>query len=136
MKIFLDTSALVAYYNEDDTLHQAAAKIMGQFLGGEIPVTKFFISDYVFDETVTVLECLLGKHDLAMEVGEALKGSARTMRLHVDEPTFQASWELFRNTRGVSFTDCTSFALMKSFGLQAAFTFDRHFRKAGITTIP
>ncbi len=69
MKIFLDTSALVSYYNEDDTLHNAAAKVMGQFRRGEMPVTKFFFSAYVFDETMTVLECVLGKHDLAVQVG-------------------------------------------------------------------
>ncbi len=136
MKIFLDTSALVSYYNEDDIQHKAAAKVMGQFLRGETLVTKFFFSDYVFDETVTVLECVVGKHDLAIQVGEALKTSPRTMRLHVDEAAFEASWDLFRNTRGASFTDCTSFILIKSYGLQAAFTFDQHFRKAGITTIP
>lgn len=136
MKIFLDTSALVSYYNEDDSSHGAACKVMNKFLTGEMPVTKFFISDYVLDETVTVIECVLGKHDLAIEVGEALRASPRTMMLRVDEPTFEASWKLFRGMRGVSFTDCTSFVLIRSLGLQAAFTFDRHFRKAGIRTIP
>ncbi len=136
MKIFLDTSALVSYYNEDDSSHGAASQIMNKFLTGEMPVTKFFISDYVLDETVTVIECVLGKHDLAIEVGEALRASPRTMMLRVDESTFEASWKLFRGMRGVSFTDCTSFVLIRSLGLQVAFTFDRHFRKAGIRTIP
>jgi len=136
VKIFLDTSALVAYYNEDDSSHDAASQVMNEFLTGKIPVTKFFISDYIFDETVTVIECVLRKHDLALQVGEALRTSPRTMMLHVDEPTFEASWKLFRNTRDASFTDCTSFVLMKSLGIQAAFTFDSHFKKAGIKKIP
>lgn len=136
MKIFLDTSGLVAYYNEDDSSHDAANEVMSKFLSGETPVTKFFISDYVFDETVTVIECVLGKHDLAVEVGEALRTSTRTMMLRVDQTTFEASWQLFRGMRDASFTDCTSFVLIKSLGLQAAFSFDRHFKKAGIKTIP
>lgn len=136
MKIFLDTSALIAYYNEDDSLHDAADEAMSKFLSGEILLTKFFTSDYVLDETVTVIECVLGKHDLAIEVGDALRTSPRTMMLHVDEPTVEASWKLFRGMRDVSFTDCTSFVLMRALGLQAAFTFDRHFKKAGFKTIP
>jgi predicted nucleic acid-binding protein len=136
VKIFLDTSALVAYYNRDDSLHDAATGVMNEFLSGKIPVTKFFVSDYVFDETVTVIECVLRKHDLALEVGEALRASPRTMILRVDEPIFEASWKLFRNTSDASFTDCTSFVLIKSLGIQAAFTFDGHFKKAGIRTIP
>jgi predicted nucleic acid-binding protein len=136
VKVFLDTSALVAYYNEDDSLHEAADEAMSKFLSGEIPLTKFFATDYVFDETVTVIECVLGKHDLAIEVGEALRTSSRTMMLHVDEPTLEASWKLFRIMRDVSFTDCTSFVLMRTLGLQAAFTFDRHFKRAGFKTIP
>jgi predicted nucleic acid-binding protein len=136
VRIFLDTSALVAYYNKDDSTHDSATQVMSRFLTGELPLTKFFISDYVFEETVTVIECVLRKHDLAVEVGEALRSSPRTMILHVDEPTFEASWKLFMNMRDASFTDCTSFALMKSLGLQLAFTFDSHFKKAGIKTIP
>jgi predicted nucleic acid-binding protein len=58
------------------------------------------------------------------------------MMLHVDEPTLEASWKLFRIMRDVSFTDCTSFVLMRTLGLQAAFTFDRHFKRAGFKTIP
>jgi len=136
VKIFLDTSALIAYYNEDDSLHDAAGEAMSKFLSGEILLTKFFTSDCVFDETVTVIECVLGKHDLAIEVGDALRTSPRTMMLHVDEPTVEASWKLFRSMRDVSFTDCTSFVLMRTLGLQAAFTFDHHFKTAGFKTIP
>jgi len=136
VKVFLDTSGLVAYYNEDDSSHNAASQVMNRFLTGELPLTKFFVSDYVFDETMTVIECVLGRHDLALQVGGALRSSPRTMMLRVDEPTFEASWKLFMNMRDVSFTDCTSFVLIRSLGLQAAFTFDSHFKKAGIKTVP
>lgn len=136
MKVFLDTSALVAYYNVDDALHDDAAEVMGKFLSGDTPITKFFISDYIFDETVTVLECVLGNHGLATDVGEALRTSPRTTMLRIDGETFAESWKLFRSMRDVSFTDCTSFVLIRTLGLQAAFTFDRHFKRAGIRTIP
>jgi predicted nucleic acid-binding protein len=126
----------IAYYNEDDSSHDAANKVMNEFLTDKTPVTKFFISDYIFDETVTVIECILCKHDLALEIGETPKTSPRTMMLRIIEATLEASWKLFRNTHDTSFTDCTSFVLMRSLGIQAAFTFDSHFKKAGIKTIP
>jgi predicted nucleic acid-binding protein len=136
VKVFLDTSALIAYYNEDDSLHDTAEQAMEKFLSGETPLTKFFTSDYVFDEAVTVIECVLGRHDLAIEVGDALRASSRTMMLHVDQATIEESWKLFKGMKEVSFTDCTSFVLMRTLGVQTAFTFDRHFKKAGFKTIP
>ncbi len=136
MKVFLDASALVAYYNKDDALHLKAAEVMQRFSSGEIPLTKFFTSDYVFDETVTVIECVLGKHDLAVKVGEALRSSPRTEILPVDRDIFETSWKLFGSSRGLSFTDCTSLVLISEFGIQAAFTFDRHLKTHGVRTIP
>jgi predicted nucleic acid-binding protein len=36
----------------------------------------------------------------------------------------------------VSFTDCTSFVLMKQEGIKRAFSFDYHFRLAGYELVP
>ena len=49
-----------------------------------------------------------------------------------DEERFKA-WVLFKKygDKELSFTDCTSFALMKKLGLQKAFAFDDHFRQIG-----
>ena len=35
-----------------------------------------------------------------------------------------------------SFTDCTSFAIMRELRLRAALTTDRHFRQAGFDLVP
>jgi len=127
---------LVAYYNKEDTFHEDAAKTMEKFLSGDIPLTKFFTSDYVFDEVLTIFECVLGRHDLAVKIGEALQTSPRTSILKVDGETFNFSWKLFMSEKGLSFTDCTSFVLIKAMGLQAAFTFDHHFKRSGVKIIP
>jgi len=37
--------------------------------------------------------------------------------------------------QGVSVTDCTSFVLMRRHRIATAFTFDRHFARAGFRTI-
>jgi len=136
MKIFLDTSALIAYYNVDDRYHAEASETMKRIERGEIPLTRFYTTDYILDETLTFIECVLGMHELAVEVGEALQTSPFTTIIRIDEEIFSEAWSIFRESRGYSFTDCTSFTVMKKYGIPIAFTFDRHFQDEGFQTIP
>ena len=55
MKIFLDTSALIAYYNVDDIHHPKASKTMDSIKSGKIPLTRFYTTDYIIDETLTFI---------------------------------------------------------------------------------
>jgi len=136
MKIFLDTSAIIAYYNVNDRCHGEAVEVMEKIKRGEIPLTRFYITDYIFDETITFIECVLNNHELALKLGEALQTSPLTTIIWVDEELFRESWEIFKRGGGYSFTDCTSFQAMRKNGIDSAFTFDEHFRKAGLETIP
>lgn len=135
MKIFLDTSALVALYNADDVHHEEARTTMDMIRRGEIPFTRFYTTDYVIDETLTFLSLIVKDHDLAIEVGRALLKSPFTSIVHVDAELFHKSWERFQNIKGPSFTDCTSFTAMEENGLNPAFTYDSHFRAAGFRTM-
>lgn len=57
----------------------------------------------------------------------------------IDEETEEEAWKLFvkyKDIERLSFTDCTSFAVMKQLGLQEAFTGDKHFQRAGFITKP
>jgi predicted nucleic acid-binding protein len=136
MKIFIDTSALIAYYNIDDLHHAEASEVFNKIEKGEISLTRFFTTDYILDETVTFIECMLNRHELAVSVGQGLLTSPFTTLLRIDEEFFQEAWNHFGDSRGHSFTDCTSFTVMRKFGITHAFTFDRHFGEAGFQTIP
>jgi len=136
MKIFLDTSAIIAYYNINDRYHGEAVEVMEKIKRSEIPLTRFYTTDYIFDETITFIECVLNNHELALKLGEALQTSPLTTIIWVDEELFRESWEFFKQGGGYSFTDCTSFQAMRKNGIDSAFTFDEHFRKAGLETIP
>jgi len=103
---------------------------------GEISLTRFYITDFVFDETVTFIECVLRDHELAVKVGEALQTSPFTITVQIDQDLFMQSWSFFKENDGYSFTDCTSFTVMKRHGVTHAFTFDKHFRDAGFQTVP
>ncbi len=136
MKIFIDTSAIIAYFNADDRFHGEAEGIMRDLTEGGIPLTRLYVSDYVFDEAVTFIECVLRDHALARDVGAALLSSPFTTMLRVEDDVFEEAWERFRAGEGLSFTDCSSFALMDRYGINHAFTFDRHFSEAGFQVLP
>jgi len=136
VKIFIDTSALISYYNVDDEHHAEAFKAMEKIKKGEIPLTRFYITDYIFDETITFIECVLNRHELALNIGEALQTSPFTIMIRTNEDLFKEAWSFFQKNKGYSFTDCTSFKAMKKHGVTHAFTFDKHFQNAGFQTIP
>lgn len=136
MRIFIDTSALIAYYNIDDEHHVEALEAMEKIRKGEIPLTRFYITDYIFDETITFMECVLNEHELALNVGEALQTSPFTTMIRVNEDLFEEAWGFFKENKGYSFTDCTSFHAMRRHGITHALTFDKHFQRAGFQAIP
>lgn len=57
MEIFLDTSFLVAFYNKKDKNHSKARRLISE----ADKDTTFVISDYAFDEILTVLLARGGK---------------------------------------------------------------------------
>lgn len=123
--IFLDTSFLVSLEVETDQNHEKAIKVMDEIISGKFG--KLIISDYIFDETVTVT---FGKsRDLkkAVMVGTNLQNSAEILK--VDERNLEEAWNLFKNQKGTrfSFTDCTILSLMKKEGIKNIATFDRDF---------
>jgi predicted nucleic acid-binding protein len=135
MKIFLDTSALIALYNADDANHTSARTTMDAIRDGGIPFTRFYTTDYVVDEVLTYISCVIGDHGLAVRVGEALLTSPFTTLLRVDADLFQKAWEIFKGHEGLSFTDCASFQAMRDSGLVQAFSYDGHFKAAGFSII-
>lgn len=132
MVIFLDSSLFCAYKNKEDVHHGKSAKIMESIHNQEHgePVT----TDYIFDETVTVLLRKTNK-SAAIDVGDLILNSEILM-VCVDKIVFEAAWNLFQTTEGLSFTDCTNIAFMQLFGIEKIATFDKSFSKVdGIVVI-
>ena len=75
---------------------------------------------------------------LAHQLGAGLR-SGRLARLERLSPAdLDAAWDLFegRPDQRLSFTDCTSFALMGRLKLSAAVILDQDFRALGLVTLP
>jgi len=138
MKLFLDTSALVARHNRDDAHHEEALKIFERISSGELAFTKLYCSDYVFDEATTTCLARTRNHGAAVELGEALLRSKSIVTLRVDEKAFSEAWNIFKKHGEIalSFTDCTTVALARRNGILSIFTFDREFDAMGLHRIP
>jgi len=138
MKIFIDSSAYIAYYNKRDENHEKAKNFLDKIRSKEISPIIFYTSDYIFDEVLTTIITLTGRKDLAIKVGNTILSSKITKIIKVDSKIFNEAWELFKKYKDKtwSFTDCTSFIIMKINNIKRAFTFDEHYKQAGYITIP
>ncbi|MEE8403526.1 MAG: PIN domain-containing protein [Candidatus Hydrothermarchaeaceae archaeon] len=134
--IFIDTSAFLAISSEKDGYHREAVEFLQSIMGGK-RFTRLITSDYVIDETITRIRFAVG-HSAALGWIKNVRASTALEVLRVDEGVFDSGIELFEkySDKSLSFTDCTSFALMEKKKIAAAFTFDADFEKAGFVKYP
>ena len=90
----------------------------------------------IIDETITTI-LARGNHKQSVLAGEALFTSKIIKIIHVSADYLQAAWGLYQKYKDkmFSFTDVTSFAIMKDLNIIKAFAFDREFAQAGIELI-
>ena len=133
-EVFADTGAFVALVDADYRNHRAARRfVRGLAKRGRSLVT----STYVVDEAITLIRLRVG-HATAVGFGERLFRTRWCRIVDIDEDLRRTAWEVFlRHADQVfSFTDCTSFALMRSMALTEAFAFDADFGAAGFARLP
>ncbi len=89
-------------------------------------------SEYVFDETVTVILVRSKSLYLAVKTGDLIKESMPV--LDVGNSIFEASWNRFRNQKDTkfSFTDCTILEVVESNHIDKLATFDKEFENSSI----
>lgn len=132
-KSFVDTSGWVALFVANDQNHKKAVSIFEDI---ENSKALIYTSDYVIDETITTI-LARGNHKQSVLAGEALFTSKIIKIIHVSTDYFQSTWELYEKYKDkmFSFTDVTSFVIMKNLGIKKAFAFDREFLQAGVELI-
>ncbi len=135
--IFVDTSAFLALVNEEDNNHTEAASFLEKIKSGRVKIKKIITSDYIIDETLTRIRYSVG-HQEAVEWGKDILASNVIEKLEVGREMFGLAWELFQtySDKKLSFTDCTSFAIMKKKGIEKAFSFDEDFKRIGFIQLP
>jgi len=134
LPVLVDTSAFHALENAGDlTEHEIARRVADDL---ERDRAVLITTDYILDETYTLLRQALG-HATAVAFGREVREGGIEI-VQIGESLQRNAWGIFEgyDDKDFSFTDCTSFALMRSIGLDLAFTFDRHFQQFGFRTLP
>jgi predicted nucleic acid-binding protein len=130
-RVFVDTSAWFAYANRADREHRATKEAIASFDG------RLVTSNFILDETVTLCMYRLG-HRAAVALGEMLFNSRTIDLVRLTPEDEQTAWSLFteRDDKEYSFTDCTSFTLMRRLGLTTAIALDEDFEREGFELLP
>lgn len=132
MTVFVDTSALFALLDADQTGHSDAAAVWSTLLEDDVPLIT---TNYVLLETIA-----LSQHRLGMD-------AVREVR-YTFEPLLQVVWIdeevhatalaalLASRRRRVSLVDRSSFEIMHRRGIMRAFALDTDFAEEGFEVIP
>lgn len=132
MKIFIDTSAFLAILNANDQFYPAARQSWVKVIESD---SVLFSSNYVLLETTALLQ-----HRFGIEAVRLFESDMLPMVevYWIDELIHKQAMGalLVANRRVLSLVDCTSFEIMRQFGMDKAFTFDPHFREQGFSIIP
>jgi len=136
-KIFVDTSAWDAIADSGDPNHESALLFRDEIAGK----CRFVSSNYVLDELYTLL---------LMNVGYVRTlAYTKQLKILIEEGILEIIWisedisakawgvfTQFNTDKRWSFTDCTSYVVMKQFDIDEVFAFDHHFVQMGFIRKP
>ena len=128
--IFIDTSWFYAVEVEEDINHEKAMKSKKRLARGEYGTP--YTTNYILDETITLLR-FKASFNAALKFKKKIEKSKILRVIWIDETVIKDANEIFRKYSDLklSFTDCTSFAVMKRLGINSALSFDEDFKKMG-----
>ena len=135
MKLFVDTGAFIALTDADDENHKAAAAF---YRKAKEKGVRIVTTNFVVCETMNYLRARIS-HQIAVLFRENLKKSGFIEIVTMTPLVEDAAFTIFKryNDKDFSFTDCTSFSIMRSLKLKSAFAFDKHFEQfEGISRLP
>ena len=133
-RVFVDTSAFIALLDPRDDCHAQAMRVE-QSLASQ--AAHLVTTNFVLDETYTGLRGKI-QHSAILRFRDSVRQSQQLKVIHITETLEDQAWEIFARygDKDFSFTDCTSFAVMRQLGIATAFAFDEHFEQAGFTRVP
>jgi uncharacterized protein len=131
---FIDTWAWLVLASDHDPAFSAVSSLRADAAGR---AGAWVTTDYVLDETLTRLFAgapFLKSRRFAEAIFQASEAGLVVIE-RVTPERFQTAWELrlrYRDKPRISFTDLTSFVVMKEMGLTSVISGDAHFEHAGL----
>ena len=127
--VFIDTAGWACLLDRREAKHGEAVRLMADCAQLRRPLVT---TDYVVDETATLLMARRAGGVLG-EFFECIEHSAALTLTPVGLGRFREAcgYLLKHRDQGYSFTDVTSFIVMRELGMSDVLTEDRHFEQAG-----
>jgi predicted nucleic acid-binding protein len=133
-RVFVDTWAWLVLANDRDPAFGSVSRLRSSTAGQP---GAWVTTDYVLDETLTRLFAL-APFAQARRFTEGIFEASRRGLLdieHVTPERFSRAWRMrlrYRDKPRISFTDLTSFVVMRELGVHNALTADAHFEQVGL----
>jgi len=133
--IFFDTGAWIALAVPGDRNAPAAKSVQSDVTRGRHGA--IVTTSSVLDEAATLVRMETDVPAAARFFRSVLEAPS-VMIVWVVEAHVRSALDLFERHRDKrwSFTDCTSFVIMRELGVEEAFTFDHNFVEAGFRPLP
>lgn len=130
-RIFVDTGAWYALVDSADPDHGRVVACFREYRG------RLVTSNYVFDESVTLARYRLS-WEVAFRLGEQLRDRRLTRLERITPADEEAAWSVFSQytDKSFSFTDCTSFAMVRRMEIPLCLAIDSDFRAFGLDCLP
>lgn len=130
---FVDTSALYALIDRKDADHPAMAVRVQRLLGSR---GRLVTTDYVVCEAVNLANARAGHH-VGVRILELIERSSAIRVEWIGSLRFEATKIFYRrhSDHRYSFTDCTSFVIMRELRISEVLTTDEHFTEAGFQVL-
>ena len=131
MSILIDTGVLYADHDTEASRHESARCALGAVYDGEFG--QPYLSDYIFDEAVTLTQRRAGAFEPAQRLGDRLRGVGSYPHVYellwVSAAVFSDAVEVFEryDDQGLSFTDATTVALADRHDIDTVLSFDDDF---------
>ena len=133
LTIFIDTGMFVAFFNKDDINHKRAKVIVKEISEGKYGMA--FTSEYIIDETLTVILSRTKRFPDAVKAGAFILGEIDDIPnfinlIIVNNELFNSTWQSFKDNKYdklMSFTDYSSITINKKYKIDVIASFDSHF---------
>lgn len=131
MTVLVDTGVVYADHDTDASRHETASTALEAVYDGELG--QPFVSDYVFDEAITLTRRRTGSFEAAKRLGDRLRGAESYPTvyefLYISPAVFADALEVFEryDDQSLSFTDATTVALLERHDIDSLLSFDDDF---------
>lgn len=123
----------MAYFNKKDENHDRALSTMKEIAEGKYGLA--FTSDYVFDETITVILLRTKNITHAIRAGAFILGEIKEIPhfihlIQINSKLFNMIWQSFKADKfkkQLSFTDYSSIITVKNYNINYIASFDSDF---------